>query len=112
MAYNQKQSTNTNQASPEQLVQCSAAYGNNGCNGGWMDNAFKYAISNGLNSNANYPYTSGNGVTGTCNKSLATGPYKVASYSNVAKTSDALKTACAVRPVSIAVDASNWQYYT
>jgi len=70
MAYNLKQGGNSVQLSPEQLVQCSKSYGNNGCSGGLMNNAFNYAMKFPLATNAQYPYTSGAGVTGTCNTSL------------------------------------------
>jgi KDEL-tailed cysteine endopeptidase len=89
--------------SEQQLVDCSKRYGNLGCNGGLMDNAFTYVVDNkGICSESDYPYTA---ASGTCSM-------KCSSVASITGCQDvppsnqlALKEAVAIGPVSIAIEA-------
>ena len=41
---------------PQQIMDCSSAYGNQGCNGGLASAAFSYVIKSGLTYETYYPY--------------------------------------------------------
>merc|ERR1711881_748075 len=99
--------------SEQQLVDCSGSYGNMGCNGGPMDNAFKYIIAEGgLCSEAAYPYTA---ADGTCKSSSCQKVATISSYKDVPVDSDdAMMAALAQQPVSIAIEADqmSFQFYS
>lgn len=95
--------------SEQQLVDCSGSTGNQGCNGGLMDDAFEFIIKNGgIASESSYGYK---GKSGSCN--TASSVVKISGFTDVAEGSeDDLMSALQKQPVSIAVDAGfNWQLY-
>jgi len=98
--------------SEENLVQCDHN-GDQGCNGGLMDNAFEWIEQHGICTEADYPYTSGGGVTGTCVQGCAPA-VTVTGFKDVPKGDEAaLKDALDIGPVSIAIEAdkSAFQLY-
>jgi len=99
--------------SEQELVSCDQV--DAGCNGGWMDDAFDFVKSNGgLATESAYPYSSGTtGSTGSCQTSGYTNNANVApkSYTDVAAGSvDALMSAVAQQPVSIAIQANQMAF--
>ena len=71
-----------------------------------MDNAFKYVKDHGIVHEDQYPYA---GVKhASCSQN--SGPFKISGYTDV-KTCNDLANAVLLRPVSVAVDATNWSPY-
>lgn len=100
--------------SEQQLVDCSTAEGNQGCNGGLMDDGFQYIIDNkGITTEDAYPYT----ATGpnTCEAAGKPVAATLSGFKDVAANSEAaLETAIVQQPVSVAVEAdqSVFQFYS
>jgi hypothetical protein len=96
--------------SEQELVDCAGSSGNQGCNGGLMDDAFAWIIQNGgLASEAAYPYHASDG---TCKGGASVA--SIAGYKDVQQGSEpALGTALQSQPVSIAIEAdqSSFQFY-
>lgn len=90
--------------SEQQLVDCSQSYGDNGCEGGLMDNAFSYiAAGNPLETESEYPYTA---QDGTCNYDQSEGQVSISNHVDVAQYDpNQLLAAVAQQPVSVAIEA-------
>lgn len=99
--------------SEQNLVDCSGGkYGNQGCNGGLMDAAFKYIKENGgIDTEESYPYEA---KDGECRFNPSNVGATVSGYTDVPPGEDKLQEAVAnVGPVSVAIDAghSSFQLY-
>merc|ERR1711966_161986 len=97
--------------SEQQLVDCAGSFGNQGCNGGLMDDGFKYIETNGDSLESDYAYT---GKTGTCQKSKIKSAVSITGFTDVpAKNEAQLMAAVAKNPVSVAIEAdqSGFQFY-
>lgn len=99
--------------SEQQLLDCSTAYGNQGCNGGLMVNSFAYVIHNGgIDTEYRYPYEA---MVNNCRYQTSYVGARVTGYVNVVAYERDLKQAVAsIGPISIAIDASqpSFQFYT
>jgi C1A family cysteine protease len=100
--------------SEQQLVDCSTSYGNNGCNGGLMDDGFKYVVKNGLCKETDYPYTASQNQ---CELSVRQNchPVYISGFKNVnPNDEEQLKSAVVSQPVSVAIEADKmgFQFYS
>ena len=98
--------------SEQELVDCSTAEGNEGCNGGWMSSAFEYVIkTGGLQTESTYPYAAKDQPC-AANPSQYVPP-KITGFVDIAQNDcTGLLNALTKQPVSVAVDATMFQFYT
>ncbi|CAG9319529.1 unnamed protein product [Blepharisma stoltei] len=105
--------------SEQELVDCSRAYGNAGCDGGDMDQAFQFIAQHGLTTEDNYPYVSGNSTNGTNTTNSTCNYWReseavawISNYTDVYPNNATVLLASVFwTPVSVAVDATSWQFY-
>lgn len=94
--------------SEQQLVDCAGPYGTQGCNGGWMVDAFKYIVDHGICTEEDYPYKA---MDSTCRDGKCTAAVKLSGYVDVPTNEVDLAKAVTLNPVSIAFDASGIMNY-
>lgn len=95
--------------SEQQMVDCSMRYGNLGCNGGMMDNAFNYVMDYGQCTLEDYPYTASRGDCQSCSTEV-----KLSGCVDVSPSNElALQEAVSNQPVSVAIQADSrvFQFY-
>lgn len=95
--------------SEQELVDCSNSFGNMGCNGGLMDNAFEYALENGMCSETEEPYMARDEKCVACQKQA-----EFTECLDVAPDNEAeLMKAVSQQPVSVAIEADHqvFQFY-
>jgi len=96
--------------SEQNLVDCSRKQGNQGCEGGLMDQAFTYIkVNKGIDTEASYPYKAENG---NCKFSTSAIGANDTGFVDVKSRSEKdLQTAVAtVGPISVAIDASHMSF--
>ncbi|XP_071696690.1 low-temperature-induced cysteine proteinase-like [Rutidosis leptorrhynchoides] len=100
--------------SEQELVDCDK--NDYGCDGGNMDTAYRWIIKNGgIDSEADYPYTSSNGRNGKCDSTKSKkAVVSLDSYVEVDTNEDAVLCATAQQPVTIGIvgSAYDFQLYT
>jgi len=107
-----KNLTNSNMKplAPQQIVDCDKQDG--GCNGGWPRTAYQYVIgAKGQDTESSYPYRA---VNQACHFLPADVEAVITSwkYATQSRSETQMQTAVAtVAPLSICVDAAQWQFY-
>jgi len=103
--------------SPEQTTQCTR--GAFGCGGGWTETAYAYIKGvPGLELDSDYPYTSYLGKTGTCDIDATKEKMGLTGFTTIAgSTAAEIETnmanyMLATGPLSVCLDANNWNSYT
>jgi C1A family cysteine protease len=97
--------------SEQQIVDCDTGT-DQGCDGGWPYLAVQYAAKNGLETEAEYPYTA---QDGTCRYKASEATKVNSNYSFVTpKSTDQLKSAIVSMPVSVLIEADQdvFQFYS
>jgi C1A family cysteine protease len=96
--------------SAEQITQCDKT--SFGCGGGWTEHAYDYVKKEGgLEQESDYPYTSSQGVTGTCHSDAKKEVVGVSGYTTINGESQMASYVESTGPLSVCLDANSWNSY-
>lgn len=93
--------------SPQQIVSCDKK--SSGCNGGDPSTAYTYIAANGIETDADYPYTA---KTGTCKFVASKVSVKITGQKKVSGGESGMLTALASHPMSVCHNTGGWQSYS
>ena len=100
------------QLSAQQLIDCSSDFGNEGCNGGLMDDGFRYVMyAGGVETEKDYPFRRYGGKCQADPKKFVAG---IKGYADVQPRNEMqLKAAVAQQPVAVGIQANqgSFMYY-
>jgi len=94
--------------SEQEIVSCSSAYGNQGCNGGLEIFSWRYNQQNGAVAAKDYPYISGTtGKTETCERTTQASIAKATSWAQLTDGAAGIIRALKDGPVSVGIVGEN-----
>lgn len=98
------------QLSTQQATSCDKNSG--GCNGGSIESAYNYVKQvGGIETESAYPYTSSNGVTGTCSANASKFVVGVSAYTHISGETSMASYVQSTGPLAIVIDASTLGSY-
>jgi len=101
--------TTSNVLSPQQLISCSTD--NDGCNGGWTEFAFSYAMETGIELDSDYPYTSYDEDVAKCSVDTSKELVQVDNFYVITSEDSMIDYLMETGPVSACIDSANWDSY-
>nr|CAI5857630.1 unnamed protein product [Callosobruchus analis] len=95
--------------SEQQLIDCSSSYGNTGCQGGLMSEAYIYMQEHGMVSEEEYPYEAADGTCRSDGKKIVA---RVGTIKNIPDNDEDIKKAVAfIGPIAVGIKADELQLF-
>ncbi|KAF1745567.1 hypothetical protein MXB_598, partial [Myxobolus squamalis] len=95
--------------SVQEIVDCSVSYGNEACNGGYMEKVYEYVIDNGISTDSAYPYKA---RKQNCQKNNPNSSFKLVGYRGLrgGDENNLLRALFYIGPISIALNTESLDF--